>query len=87
MQKQETGCASQNVRARPKTHTRLSTNEFGAEHTSLMASLTPLFFCLLSFSSFTAQVLDNPWDGEPLPPNAAIPEKPLVTEKKKCVIQ
>lgn len=38
-------------------------------------------------SSFSAQVLENPWLDEDLPPNTAIPEKPLVQEKKKCVIQ
>ena len=38
-------------------------------------------------SSFTAQVLENPWQDEALPPNTAIPEKPLVQEKKKCLIQ
>lgn len=36
---------------------------------------------------FSAQVLENPWADEPLPPNSAIPEKPLVQDKKKCVIQ
>lgn len=36
---------------------------------------------------FTAQVLENPWANDELPEGAAIPEKPLVQDKKKCVIQ
>ena len=36
---------------------------------------------------FTAQVLENPWANEELPEGTNIPEKPLVQEKKKCVIQ
>lgn len=36
---------------------------------------------------FSATVLDNPWQDQPLPPNTAVPEKPLVTDKGKCSIQ
>lgn len=36
---------------------------------------------------FTAQVIDNPWADDELPAGAVIPEKPLVQEKKKCIIQ
>mmetsp|Transcript_37016 Transcript_37016/g.59933 ORF Transcript_37016/g.59933 Transcript_37016/m.59933 type:complete len:189 (-) Transcript_37016:191-757(-) len=39
---------------------------------------------------FTSEVIDDPWDGEPLPPGAAVPEKPLIKEKAKkeqCVLQ
>jgi hypothetical protein len=36
---------------------------------------------------FTASVLENPWQDEELPEGTAIPEKPLVQEKKKCSIQ
>eukprot|EP00460_Paracercomonas_marina_P001135 EW705566.1.p1 GENE.EW705566.1~~EW705566.1.p1 ORF type:complete len:116 (+),score=36.52 EW705566.1:54-350(+) len=31
---------------------------------------------------FTAEVLENPWKDEPLPDGCAIPEKPLVNDKK-----
>ena len=43
--------------------------------------------CVCVVRSFTAQVIDNPWANEELPAGAVIPEKPLVQEKKKCVIQ
>eukprot|EP00899_Mesostigma_viride_P022642 jgi/Mesvir1/3562/Mv12028-RA.1 len=40
---------------------------------------------------FAANVIFDPWAGEPLPPGAAIPEKPLVKTKKggkeQCVLQ
>jgi len=36
---------------------------------------------------FTAQVMENPWQDEELPDGCAIPEKPLVQDKKKCAIQ
>ena len=31
---------------------------------------------------FTALIRENPWEGEPLPDGAALPEKPLVADKK-----
>lgn len=36
---------------------------------------------------FTATVCENPWQDQPLPPGAYLPDKPLVEEKeKKCII-
>eukprot|EP00002_Diphylleia_rotans_P022736 TRINITY_DN4461_c0_g1_i1.p1 TRINITY_DN4461_c0_g1~~TRINITY_DN4461_c0_g1_i1.p1 ORF type:complete len:187 (-),score=44.42 TRINITY_DN4461_c0_g1_i1:453-1013(-) len=38
---------------------------------------------------FTAQVLEDPWAGQPLPSGAAIPDKPLVQQggQEKCILQ
>jgi len=41
---------------------------------------------LTAVKIFSAEVVENPWQNQPLPQGAAIPEKPLVTEQKKCVI-
>jgi len=36
---------------------------------------------------FSAQVEENPWENEPLPEGAKIPDKPLINEKQKCLVQ
>ncbi|CAE7432351.1 cypE [Symbiodinium sp. CCMP2592] len=36
---------------------------------------------------FGIHVEEDPWAGQPLPPGAAIPDKPLVNEDKQCALQ
>mmetsp|Transcript_13360 Transcript_13360/g.39000 ORF Transcript_13360/g.39000 Transcript_13360/m.39000 type:complete len:189 (-) Transcript_13360:221-787(-) len=36
---------------------------------------------------FCCHVEDDPWAGQPLPPGASIPEKPLVNHDKNCCVQ
>mmetsp|Transcript_31530 Transcript_31530/g.57315 ORF Transcript_31530/g.57315 Transcript_31530/m.57315 type:complete len:189 (-) Transcript_31530:71-637(-) len=36
---------------------------------------------------FCCHIEDDPWYGQPLPPGSAIPEKPLVGQDQKCVLQ
>jgi len=36
---------------------------------------------------FGIQVQEDPWAGQPLPPGACIPDKPLVNEDKNCSVQ
>mmetsp|Transcript_153370 Transcript_153370/g.471839 ORF Transcript_153370/g.471839 Transcript_153370/m.471839 type:complete len:189 (-) Transcript_153370:276-842(-) len=36
---------------------------------------------------FACQIERDPWAGQPLPPGASIPEKPLVNHDKTCVLQ
>lgn len=36
---------------------------------------------------FACQVEEDPWAGQPLPPGASIPEKPLVSQDQKCALQ
>lgn len=36
---------------------------------------------------FGIQVQEDPWVGQPLPPGACIPDKPLVNEDKNCTVQ
>mmetsp|Transcript_74000 Transcript_74000/g.239233 ORF Transcript_74000/g.239233 Transcript_74000/m.239233 type:complete len:189 (+) Transcript_74000:92-658(+) len=36
---------------------------------------------------FCCHIEEDPWAGEPLPPGASIPEKPLVNEDKNCLLQ
>jgi hypothetical protein len=37
--------------------------------------------CVTVALRFTVQVDEDPWDGEPLPQGAAVPEKPLVADE------
>eukprot|EP00930_Biecheleria_cincta_P099742 TRINITY_DN91357_c0_g1_i1.p1 TRINITY_DN91357_c0_g1~~TRINITY_DN91357_c0_g1_i1.p1 ORF type:complete len:188 (+),score=36.17 TRINITY_DN91357_c0_g1_i1:75-638(+) len=36
---------------------------------------------------FGCHIEEDPWAGEPLPPGASIPDKPLVNEDKNCILQ
>merc|ERR1712060_587022 len=36
---------------------------------------------------FCCHVDEDPWAGQGLPPGCAIPEKPLVSQDKNCVVQ
>mmetsp|Transcript_34345 Transcript_34345/g.77618 ORF Transcript_34345/g.77618 Transcript_34345/m.77618 type:complete len:189 (+) Transcript_34345:77-643(+) len=36
---------------------------------------------------FCCHIEDDPWAGQPLPPGASIPEKPLVNQDKNCAVQ
>eukprot|EP00408_Alexandrium_pacificum_P002307 CAMPEP_0171210014 /NCGR_PEP_ID=MMETSP0790-20130122/28890_1 /TAXON_ID=2925 /ORGANISM="Alexandrium catenella, Strain OF101" /LENGTH=180 /DNA_ID=CAMNT_0011675637 /DNA_START=122 /DNA_END=664 /DNA_ORIENTATION=+ len=36
---------------------------------------------------FACHIDEDPWAGQPLPPGASIPEKPLVNHDKNCLVQ
>mmetsp|Transcript_18829 Transcript_18829/g.39163 ORF Transcript_18829/g.39163 Transcript_18829/m.39163 type:complete len:188 (+) Transcript_18829:48-611(+) len=36
---------------------------------------------------FACHIEEDPWAGQPLPPGASIPEKPLVNHDKNCLLQ